>query len=369
MELYETKGYAEKLLQLKADQSYTPLGGSIELLPLCNMHCKMCYVVQSKEEMNKQGRMLSCDEWLDIARQGCKEGLLFLLLTGGEPLLYPEFKRLYKGLSDMGIIMTINTNGTLINEEWADFFKDNGVRRINMTIYGKDNETYSRLCNNPKGFTQIMKAAHLLKERNVAFRFNCSVTPDNIDQLPDLYKIAQSFEVPISIATYMFPGARINKTAEQQYRLSAKDAGKQIIKSFQYGHPNDDIIAATKVTLNSLNNQPRLKDKEGFPCHAGYSGFWMTWKGEMMPCGMFQKPQISLLKYSFKECWDYIVNECKKLPQCNECIECDKQNVCQICPAMNYTETGRTDGCPKYVCDLTNAFIDEMNRILKQDHC
>ncbi len=367
MELYETVGNAEKLLQTKADTTYTPLGGTLELLPLCNMHCKMCYVVQNKEEMDKQGRMLTCDEWLEIAKQGCKEGLLFLLLTGGEPLLYPEFKRLYKGLSNLGIILTINTNGTLINEEWADFFRDNGVRRLNITLYGKDNETYGRLCQNPRGFTQVIKAAQLLKERNVAFKFNCSLTPDNVEQLPELYKIAESFDVPLSVAAYMFPGSRRNTNADDQYRLSPEEAGKQIVENFKYAHAHSDIKASAQLTLNKLNDEPRLQNKKGFPCHAGYSGFWMTWKGEMIPCGMFEVPGMSLVEHSFKECFEHVIETCRALPQCEKCKTCEKQNICLVCPAVCFTETGTTDGCPEYECQMMDAFIDELHKIIKQD--
>lgn len=53
-----------------------------------------------------------------------KAGTLFLLLTGGEPLLFPDFKTLYLELRNMGMILTINTNGTLLGESWADFFAE-----------------------------------------------------------------------------------------------------------------------------------------------------------------------------------------------------------------------------------------------------
>lgn len=122
MEIYETTSKIGDQLRRNADQNNLPLGGSIELLPLCNMDCKMCYVHMSKEEMDRQGRMLSCDEWLNIAYQAKEMGVLYFLITGGEPLLYPEFKRLYTSVIDLGFVVTLNTNGTLINKEWADFF-------------------------------------------------------------------------------------------------------------------------------------------------------------------------------------------------------------------------------------------------------
>lgn len=141
----------EKYLIEKAACSHVPLNASLELLPLCNMNCDMCYVRLSRAEMESQGRLRSADEWLALAEQR-DAGTLFILLTGGEPLLYPEFRTVYLGLRRMGMILTVNTNGTLVDEEWAEFFAEHPPRRINITLYGTDEETYEKLCHYPGGF-------------------------------------------------------------------------------------------------------------------------------------------------------------------------------------------------------------------------
>ena len=102
----------ERRLVHKAKTSRIPINGSIELLPLCNMNCDMCYVRLSRTEMESQGRLHTLNEWLGIAEEMRKAGTLFLLLTGGEPLLYPDFKQLYLKLKEAGFVITINTNGT-----------------------------------------------------------------------------------------------------------------------------------------------------------------------------------------------------------------------------------------------------------------
>ena len=89
MEPLEGASSLEQLMMQQAVQKRSPINGSLELLPLCNMNCDMCYVRLSREEMETKGHIRSADEWLDIARQMQKAGVLFLLLTGGEPILYP----------------------------------------------------------------------------------------------------------------------------------------------------------------------------------------------------------------------------------------------------------------------------------------
>lgn len=112
----------ERSLLQKARQKHIPVTGALELLPLCNMNCDMCYVRLSRSEMERQGRLRTVEEWVRLAEQMQKAGTVFLLLTGGEPLLFPDFKTLYRRLRNLGMILTINTNGTLLDEAWADFF-------------------------------------------------------------------------------------------------------------------------------------------------------------------------------------------------------------------------------------------------------
>ena len=106
MDWMDDAATVERMLLERAKQTGTPASGSIELLPLCNMNCDMCYVRLSREELERQGRLRTAEEWLEIGRQMKDAGVLFLLLTGGEPFLYPEFRKVYLGLRQMGMILT-----------------------------------------------------------------------------------------------------------------------------------------------------------------------------------------------------------------------------------------------------------------------
>lgn len=108
----------------KAIKNKIPLSGTFELSPICNMDCKMCYVKMTKSEVEKVGRLRTTDEWIKIAEDAREAGMLFLLITGGEPLLYKGFKELYLKLVKMGLIITINTNATLIDEERQIFLQN-----------------------------------------------------------------------------------------------------------------------------------------------------------------------------------------------------------------------------------------------------
>jgi Predicted Fe-S oxidoreductases len=93
----------ERALVNKATANRTPINATIELTPTCNFRCDMCYIRMEKSQAEKRGGLRSIEEWLHIADQLQEIGTLFILLTGGEPLLYPDFKELYIRLKEKGI--------------------------------------------------------------------------------------------------------------------------------------------------------------------------------------------------------------------------------------------------------------------------
>lgn len=198
----------EKRLIQKAYIKQAPINGSLELLPLCNMNCDMCYVRLSKAEMEQKGRLRTKEEWISLAHQMKDAGTLFLLLTGGEPLLFPEFKELYKELQNMGMILTINSNGTLINEEWADFFAKHKPRRINITLYGADDQAYGKLCHYPAGFQKTVNAIRMLRDREIDVKINGSITSKNEEDIKKILDIAKQYDAAVNLDTYMYPASR-----------------------------------------------------------------------------------------------------------------------------------------------------------------
>ena len=62
----------EERIVLSATRKRIPLGGAFELLPLCNMDCRMCFLRLTPEQMKAQGRLRTADEWLALAEEAKK---------------------------------------------------------------------------------------------------------------------------------------------------------------------------------------------------------------------------------------------------------------------------------------------------------
>ena len=102
----------KKYVFQKAAINHIPVSGTFELTPRCNLSCEMCYIRMSAAEEATIGQELTADEWLSLGKQAVDAGMVYLLLTGGEPLQRPDFSEIYSGLAEMEILLTLNTNGT-----------------------------------------------------------------------------------------------------------------------------------------------------------------------------------------------------------------------------------------------------------------
>lgn len=207
MEFSSTEPRLSSYLHARACRSGTPLAGNFELTARCNFNCKMCYVHLTAEEQQRRGRELTADEWLAIAQEARSRGMLFLLLTGGEPLIRKDFRYLLTELKKMGLLVSVNSNGSLIDRDWLDFFRHEPPFRFNITLYGASDAAYERLCGRPM-FARVTENIRALRELGVGVKLNVSMTPYNVADMAEIYRIAQELGTPMQLATYMFPPIR-----------------------------------------------------------------------------------------------------------------------------------------------------------------
>ena len=199
-------------LHARACAKGIPLAGTFELTARCNFNCRMCYVHLTPEEQRRRGAELTADEWLAIAEQARSQGMLFLLLTGGEPLIRVDFRYLLTELKKMGLMVSINSNASLIDDDWLDFFRHEPPSRMNITLYGGCNETYERLCGRPM-YDRVVRNIRALKALGIGVKLNASMTPYNVEDMDAIYAIATELGTPVQMASYMFPPVRRDEHA------------------------------------------------------------------------------------------------------------------------------------------------------------
>ena len=221
--MHPEKDTAEAFLLRRAAKTGVPITGSFELTPLCNLNCKMCYVRMNRTEQEKISRLQTAEEWVALAEKLRDAGTLFLLLTGGEPLLYPAFRAVYLAVRKRGMIVTVNTNGTLLNEDWVAFFAKNPPRRVNVTLYGASGETYKSLCGDETGYAKAMRGIQLLQAHGVPVKVGVSVVRQNRHDLETLFQITKERNLELEPDTYMMS----TESGQHEARLAGGSRGRK----------------------------------------------------------------------------------------------------------------------------------------------
>lgn len=366
----EEAKYEPFLTRYMMDKAYMaeiPISGTFELSPLCNFDCRMCYIRKSMQEVVNHDRMpVNMEQWLEIAQKARDKGMLYLLLTGGEPFLWPDFWPLYEKLSHMGFLISINTNGSLIDAEVIARLKQHPPMRVNITLYGASDETYEGLCRAKGVFSKVDQAIRGLKEAGIQVKLNCSLTPHNASDLEAMNAYAVANGLIFDVVTYMFPPLRrdismvgrndrftpyeaayyhmkriLVQNGEESYRNFLNKAAEGLIPP----------LGLDESCVDPLDGQIR--------CRAGRTSFWITWDGYMTPCGMMPTPKVDLIQLGFDESWQQTVQASKNVRLSGVCSQCLDREMCHACAAMALAETGKTTGIPEYLCHM----VQEMKRI------
>lgn len=354
------KSIKDRLIE-KAAREHRPVMSAFELLPVCNLKCKMCYVRKSAEDVRREGGLKDAQWWLNVAKDATDCGLLYPLLTGGEPLLHPEFKEIFIGMQQMGLQVSINSNGTLIDREWAKFFSEHCPTRINITLYGASEETYANLCGDGKAFERVQKAVEYLKEYGIPIKFNASITPDNVHELEKMISYAKAQNSPIQVATYMFPPVRRDSSMiGKNERLTPDEAGLAKVKA-DYLQTNPIWFASQAARYQkfvSLDQEPWKQGEsfeKGMRCRAGLCSLWVDWKGNFTNCGMYGSVKTTLDGKTFKQAWDDVVEQTENVRYAPDCLSCPNEPLCHPCIAMIQNECGAHTGRPEYMCEMNQS--------------
>lgn len=360
----ETRPAAEprlaQAIHAKAARYGFPAAANFELTPRCNFNCKMCYVHLSKEEQERRGRELTADEWIDLGRQACEAGVVFLLLTGGEPTLRPDFPKIYKALKKMGLMISINSNGFLLRGELLELLKNDPPYRINISLYGTSNRTYEELCGIP-AYERIVENIDALRQAGVDVKLNMSLTDANRQDMQAVYEKAKEMGVHTQAASYMFPPVRVTGEFGKGFRMTAEEAARCDISYKRLRMSEEQFLHYARDLADGVRTEA-LDDCEGqvgaeMRCRAGRSSFWLSWDGTLSPCGMLPNPGVNVLEHGLQAAWEKVRDQVNEIRLPSQCNTCQYRHACHICAAICYCETGAYDQVPEYICELTRHTV------------
>lgn len=332
-----------------AKEKRCPIFGHFELTARCNLDCKMCYV-HNQNNAAYLRKELSTDQWKRIFDEAYDCELLYASLSGGECLLRKDFKELYLHLWNKHIFVTVLTNGTLINEDYVDFFKTYPPDMIQISLYGSNEEGYLNVTRH-KVFEKTVAAITSLKEAGIDVRVTSTPSKYMQDDYINILRLCKEKGFYVDLNELLLIPNREDSGKDDYYLTQEEIFSLSKRQAELYGS-----LVPVENTPEPCGNMcvPPVK---GLTCSGGTCTATVTWEGRMYPClNAMVGEGPSLLEMSYKEAWEKTVQAASEVVYGAECVGCPYDKTCPKCPGFRLKDL-HSGHCNPEICQLTRKLV------------
>jgi MoaA/NifB/PqqE/SkfB family radical SAM enzyme len=335
-----------------------PLEGNIDLTYRCNCNCRHCWLrLPAEEPAGKQE--LSFDEISRIAGDARALGCRSWLISGGEPMLRPDFADIFDLLTRRSLPYSLNTNGTLITPAIAGLLKRKGAKMV--ALYGATAEIHDHITRTPGSFAATMRGFAYLREAKAGFTVQLIPLRDNYHEFDAMIRLARSLSPVYRMgAPWLFLSACGSNVRNQEILRQRLDPA-DVIRLDPPDTTDDDEETTADEREHKPPAHPGTTGKNSLfaACIEGCRDFHIDPYGHMTFCPFIKDPALryNLRNGSFREAWDdflpSLAHRVQGDPEYEQnCGSCDKCGDCRWCPAYGYLEHGRYSAKVAYLCAL-----------------
>lgn len=322
----------------------------------CNLACVHC---RASAQITSEPDELTTEKVFDLIDQLAEFSQPIFVISGGEPLMRPDIFDIAAYGTQRGLRVAVSPNGTLITPQVVRQLKEAGVRRISVSIDGSTAAYHDMIRGVPDAFDAAMEGLALCREGELGFQLNTVVMRQTRDDLPAVRDLA----------------VRIGAEAWHVFMLVPTGRGKidDVVSPQEYEEILYEIYGMTRnspipirVTCGPhfmrVVAQNRRKDRErpnlvrprtrGHPgrldrttrgCLAGDGYCFVSYRGDVTPCGYFPVVAGNVCQKSFKEIYldSSLFRSLRDFGQYEgKCGACEFLRMCGGCRARAYSLTG-----------------------------
>ena len=333
----------------------------VEVTARCNNNCPHCYINLPAGDRKAMGQELTLAEIDRIADEAVALGAVWVLITGGEPLLRQDFADIYLALKRKGLLVSVFTNATIIQKEHVDLFLKYPPRDIEVSVYGATKETYEKVTGRPGSFDAFERGLQLLVDSGVRVRLKAMALRSNLHELPAISAFCRKYTKDY----YRFDPLlhlRFDGDASRNVGIIAERLTPEEIVAVERAD-SERFTSLTKSCDKLINeNFCHTGCNHLFHCGAGNGSFSVSYDGKFRLCSSLWAPETmyDLRTGSVKDAWVHTVPRVRDLrsddPEFLKTYRrCPLVNLCLWCPAYAYLETGSMDACVGYFCQVAHA--------------
>ena len=269
---------------------------SLELTYACNLDCFFCY-----NDRDKLGKPLSLAQYDQLLEDLARMQTLYLMLTGGEPMVHPHFFAIGRKARKLGFVTRVRTNGHSLNRRMAERVRDElDPYVVEVSLHGATADVHDRQTRVPGSFERLL--ANLRAAGDARLRLSVVTTPTawNEHQIDDMVALCDGLGIPIRFQGPVGPRDNgDNEPLAIQPSAATWDRVTELVERRR---------ALRDVKEDSVRNAAPAVEMERAPevqatCSVGVAGVDIDPFGNVQACMHLQESAGNLHHQSIESIW------------------------------------------------------------------
>lgn len=328
-----------------------PVSVTIELTRRCPLACLHCYLPETRGRAGP-ARELTTGQWKGIIRQLAEVGGLYLVFTGGEPLLRPDLVELCRRAKKLKFDVRIFSTGLGLTKKLARELKEAGVSAFEISFYGRP-ALHDSVTGSKDSFKRSLAAARLLKTAGIAVKIKTPLMRINAGQVGWLKKLAKNEGFGISFDPILTSANDGDRAA-----LSQRLSGPKLAAAVKLLSATPDSRPPTPRSPipDSRSSILGSRFSTDFLCGAGRNICAVGPEGDLYSCLQLPIKLGNLTKLKFADLWEdeKWLKKWRRagIKDLKGCAACAKMDFCSRCPGVSLLEEGDVLAPNKPACEM-----------------
>jgi len=340
----------------------------VELTDKCNLSCLHCYA----KNVSGERRELKTENFLNLIDELASLGVLEIVFTGGEPLLYDDIFEVLRYTKSKKIDFSIFTNGTLLNKNTIMKLKALNPQYIAISLDSNKAEIHNKI-REKKCFSKVVKNIEFLVSEGIPTRINYTIFKGINDKDVEIEDTI-SFFIQKKVNRYVVSTVtEYGKGKKNKRFILPTSSGEQIARilqkiatNYQSKSSEREIIPSFSVTTNFENEMNQWENSDALiknlrtKCGIGTHTCTIKANGDVVLCPVLREEKYcagNILKRRLKEIWlnsnifdHFRTHTIEDIPQCNNCPS--KKECLGGCKARSLMYNGKFDSPDLWMCSF-----------------
>ncbi|MBI4964856.1 MAG: heme b synthase [Desulfomonile tiedjei] len=323
-----------------------------EMTRACNLACVHCRAGACPDRSPEE---LTSEEGRSLIDGISRVGKPILIMTGGEPLIRPDFFDLARYAMSAGLRAVLATNGVLVTPEVAREVAAVGIPRVSISLDGPTAEEHDAFRMIPGAFEASLAGIANLRSAGVSVQINTTLTRRNRQHLGRIMALAEKIGAAAFHVFLLVPTGRARDLVGEE--MGPEEYEETLLEFYSLARKTKLETKATcapqyyrilrqqaKAEGAEVNEQTFGLNARTRGCLGGLSFVFVSHKGELQPCGYFDVQAGSVREKPFADLWENapLFKDLRTFSMLEgKCGKCDYLRFCGGCRARAYEATGR----------------------------